>query len=1352
MPISQKNTKKNAVGDSIKTKKRNKEPPAIPISNAPTPAVTLKPRKRCPPGTRKDKDDENKCRNPTTGEVFDLNESYLPESSPESSSTSVLKEIMEEEIMANAPPKYKEYPEIKSSISDGGNTVKNKKQIMKHQNNKEIEEAAEIKEHAKEYDYLYPSLNDPEFNAKIAMRKEFNDTQFDGGIYNIEKKANEMCNARFELAPHQLFVKNFLSMDTPYKSLLLYHGLGTGKTCSAIGIAEEMRKYMKNTGIKEKILIVASPTVQGNFYTQLFDENKLKQIPHPTQPDEFIWNIESCIGNSLLEEIDPTKFNKLSREKVITNIKMIIHTYYKFRGYAQLMNDMNEQLGNISDQYSEKEKLSIQKHKIMEYFSNRLIIIDEVHNLKDDSTDKNDGKNDSKSRSDFLLKIAQYAINLRLLLLSATPMYNSQDEIIWLTNLMNAVDKRPLIEKRAVFDKDGNFKPAHEKSAIHKYPESGEDLLRRKLTGYVSYVRGENPYTFPYRIYPSKNTFGANSSLESLKKYPRVQMNGKPIAKPLQHIRVYLNTLEQESPQYLVYKNIIKTAGEENETFEDMDKFGYNILKSPLESLNISYPMDDPEDNPLSYVGINGFKNTFKYVNKHQVDYHPHILKKYGRVLDQTNLHKYSTKISSICKSILNSEGIVIIYSQYLPSGILPIAIALEEMGFTRYCKNPEYKNLLYSSSQVQPLDATTMLPRSQVAGNEFQPARYIMITGEQALFSPTNDEDVEYAKLPENKDGAKVKVILISKAGSEGLDFKCVRQIHILEPWYNMSRFEQIIGRGVRNLSHCRLPFEKRNVQLFLHGTLLENSEEEAIDMYIYRSTEAKSIRIGKVTRLMKTIAVDCNLNISQTNFTAEKLMSMAENRNIRQTLSDKSQIIFRVGDQPFTDICDYMEECDFKCSSQISQSDLNNEKKINKSSYLEQFAISNKQTIAQRIRDAFRDKHVYSREQLVKILNTPRSNPPEQIFSVLSLFIQSKGHGIGYLVDKYGRTGYLVNRGDKYAFQPMEIVDTSIGIWERETPVLYSREAITLEIPKEIDKTAVMKFDKHNITNQEPIKETEINESEEIAGYSNLLEYLGKQYSKTLFTKEIPQGNKDWYDHISNLRSILTGSHGITSEKINQYIVYHILDTLSYTDKLILLNHLYNSETNHEEKGEDLEEIANKMKLYTKKYFDEKIMKSDVDPNMIGISLCGRGNLPKLYVKSKEDIDWKETIDEDYTLFREAIYQSIIPENKWFRLIGFMSEFKEKDVVFKTKYIGLTVKNKGARCDSAGKSDIIKKINELVGSTQYTAENTANIMLTGMCGLLELLMRHYTELGKNGKVYFFNAEEAAMFQITEK
>ena len=95
------------------------------------------------------------------------------------------------------------------------------------------------------FDFLYPDLNDPDFNAKIASRKEFNDTKFDGKVKDIKKQAEILCKSDFELLPHQMFVKNFLSLQTPYNSLLLYHGLGTGKTCSAIGVAEEMRSFMK---------------------------------------------------------------------------------------------------------------------------------------------------------------------------------------------------------------------------------------------------------------------------------------------------------------------------------------------------------------------------------------------------------------------------------------------------------------------------------------------------------------------------------------------------------------------------------------------------------------------------------------------------------------------------------------------------------------------------------------------------------------------------------------------------------------------------------------------------------------------------------------------------------------------------------------------------------------------------------------------------------------------------------------------------------------------------------------------------------------------------------------------------
>ena len=80
-----------------------------------------------------------------------------------------------------------------------------------------------------------------------------------------------------------------------------------------------------------------------------------------------------------------------------------------------------------------------------------------------------------------------------------------------------------------------------------------------------------------------------------------------------------------------------------------------------------------------------------------------------------------------------------------------------------------------------------------------------------------------------DNKNGEKIKVILISMTGSEGLDFKNLRQVHIMEPWYNLSLVEQIIGRAVRNCSHKQLPFKERNVEIFLYGTLLNNERRRS-------------------------------------------------------------------------------------------------------------------------------------------------------------------------------------------------------------------------------------------------------------------------------------------------------------------------------------------------------------------------------------------------------------------------------------------------------------------------------------------------------------------------------------------
>jgi len=127
-----------------------------------------------------------------------------------------------------------------------------------------------------EYKYLYPTKDDVNFNLKIASKKEFYDNKYEektpDDFENIKQIAQRLCdNTEFELSPHQMFVRNFMSFETPYNSLLLYHGLGTGKTCSAISVCEDMRTYLKQMGVTKRIIIVASPAVQENFKIQLFD-------------------------------------------------------------------------------------------------------------------------------------------------------------------------------------------------------------------------------------------------------------------------------------------------------------------------------------------------------------------------------------------------------------------------------------------------------------------------------------------------------------------------------------------------------------------------------------------------------------------------------------------------------------------------------------------------------------------------------------------------------------------------------------------------------------------------------------------------------------------------------------------------------------------------------------------------------------------------------------------------------------------------------------------------------------------------------------------------------------------------
>jgi len=299
------------------------------------------------------------------------------------------------------------------------------------------------------------------------------------------------------------------------------------------------------------------------------------------------------------------------------------------------------------------------------------------------------------------------------------------------------------------------------------------------------------------------------------------------------------------------------------------------------------------------------------------------------------------------------------------------------------------------------------------------------------------------------------VKVVLISKAGSEGIDLKFIRQVHILDPWYNMNRPEQIIGRAVRNFSHKDLPFEKRNVEIFMHGTIIANNIEEAADLYVYRVAEYKAIQIGKVARVLKETAVDCIINHDQTNFTQE-IMSASLKESITQELSTGEVLRdFKIGDTPFSPSCDYMASCNYNCRPD----DKIDESKLNEDTYDENFIVMNSDKILQRIRMLFKEAFFYKKDVLLRVVRTPKEYPYVQIYSALTQLIEDENE---FIVDKYGRNGRLINIGEYYLFQPIEMRDKNISIFDRSVPLDFKHDMINFELNQNIVKSVV---DKRNL-----------------------------------------------------------------------------------------------------------------------------------------------------------------------------------------------------------------------------------------------------------------------------------------------
>jgi hypothetical protein len=1222
-------------------------------------------------------------------------------------------------------------------------------------------------ENDEDLEFLYPDLDDPNFSLKIAKRQEFNENKYQQDIVDVKTQSNLLCDSDFDLMPHQNFVKNFVSSDTPYKGLLLYHGVGTGKTCSAIGIAEENRKkgMNYNSEVKLQTIIIASPNVQDNFKQQLFDKKKL-------DISNNIFTLNTCVGNDLIKEVNPND-SEISEKQLVKQINNIITTNYNFMGYTQFGLWAKSLISVDNDTGYEKEQIKrIEINRIKKYFNNRLIIIDEVHNIRivDDNSQQ-------KFTTNILMKIAKYTDNMKLILLSATPMYNSYKEIIWITNLLNINDNRSSIRISDVFDTDGNFIKNDDPDT-----EDGDELLKRKLIGYVSYLRGENPYSFPFRIYPDE--FSPDNIYKSDDK-PSLQLN-KVAIDPSMNLPLYMVSLDtyQEKSYNVIIRDLNNNTDESKmPNFENLDAFGYNLLQKPLEALNMVYPKPELDelfssdidnmnknvlrryisvsetDKNIDIVGKSGLRRIMNFETttiKFNYEYKPEILSRYGRIFSKENIGKYSSKISSICNNIMNSTGIIIVYSQYIEGGVIPIALALEERGFTRFSTSNNVQPLL-KDPPVEALDAIHMKPKSEFSKNSFNRARYVLITGD-SNFSQSNAEDMKFITNKNNADGSKVKVVIISKAASEGLDFANVRQVHILEPWYNLNRIEQIIGRGVRNLSHCRLPFENRNVELYLYSfkpIVRDKHKYETADMYVYRLAEKKSKLIGNVTRLLKENSIDCYLNIAQTNLSMEKFKELSENSEVDINLSSGKKIKYTIGDRPFSSVCDYMDNCNYSCPT----NDKVDEDNLISSSYNDTFVTSNYNAIVKRIKAIFSETPFIKQDEFIKQINAKTKYTEQQILYVVTLFINNQR-----VVDNIGRKGYIINYGDYYIFQPSEISDLHATTYERTNRIDYKDRKIIIERPTNMSFTQenTNPFSQENKTYKDLI--------EEVKGHI-INSWNGKRKS---VAQEIP-ANSDWFVEIEAqlIKTFLKDNHNFPENIFKKYVVYHYLDVQDINDRETLLNGIHNQSEDTiniiESQSEPTQEKEAREKAieFITDYFEKKKL-DDFVILLDGNSLKYYKNTGNSYQLITNEID---KADVNRIIYKKY-YKNLTKQNMN-NVVGFMHPFKSDNITFKLKDIYTQYNNKGSVCKNLSKEDTIKKLNCLINTSKceinpkpdpfydesdnkhlYTEQNIKllkeSLRKTGLCIITEFLYRWYDEQKIRGLRYFFDPEESFIHQIT--
>lgn len=681
----------------------------------------------------------------------------------------------------------------------------------------------------------------------------------------------------FELLPHQRLVSQYLKIDTPYRGLLLYHGLGSGKTCSAIAIAETLKPY-------KNIIVMTPKSLRMNFVQEL------KKCGDPLYKIHQKWDWVSPTKEQLEERCltgpvrhdgknglwldgtgtDYADLNVKDQQSVQDQIDKMIDAKYSFIIYNT--NNLNKYIKPNENP-----------------FSNNVVIVDEAHNFV--SRIVNALSKDPTMPACKMYQLMMEAINCKVIFLSGTPMINYPHEISVMFNMLRGYMttwsckstlseesiRKEFPEADMIYRTGDTVHVTHSPQGFVRANLSNPDVVYKKhdnttfedrLTSFFKdTTMTKKQFTaFPDNRDEFNELFVQNGKLKNKIKlecrllglasyFPDLSMLMPRLITPIQIHRIPMS--KQQFDEYTAARS--DELRSERKTKKSNELKG-NYRAASRQLSNTTYPIEARKLRPTTKVNTDGpdegteeevdVKSTVTFYNA--VDKSDYC----------TNIQLYSPKFDLMVKNIQSHQGLQLVYSQFITiEGIRSFARVLDSRGFVelvlekgsngwtiRMPDKPSRMYIVYSADKED---------KKEIYRNIFN-----------------KNWDALPDHIREQANQMDISVFMITSAGSEGISLKNVQYVHIMEPYWNPVRTDQVIGRARRICSHNSLPEKDRFVEVNLYLSVLPDVDLPEIikddrvgdkpgstDEYLYNLSQKKRNLSEEILSCIRRASIDCSL-----------------------------------------------------------------------------------------------------------------------------------------------------------------------------------------------------------------------------------------------------------------------------------------------------------------------------------------------------------------------------------------------------------------------------------------------------------------------------------------------------------